>query len=257
MTPFYFGTRARRLFGIYSPSRKSAGRKAAVLCAPFGQEYIRAHRSLRQLAVVLNNAGYHALRFDYFGTGDSAGDMVDASLVGWQDDIGTAIEELRDTSGANRVTLMGMRLGGTLAARVIAGGRRDVDAAVLWDPVASGAAYVAAMIEGASNAVRAKPRPQESGGGHEVLGFPLTAAMARDIDAIRLDLAVAALSTRTLVIASNPQSLAELEALHASALNDKVQLEQIPTDAAWLKSVDGVGALPTPILQRIVQWAGG
>ena len=66
-----------------------------VLCYPWGSEYIHAHRALRQLATRLSMAGFHTLRFDYFGTGDSAGEMEDADLGVWEDDIETAIEELK------------------------------------------------------------------------------------------------------------------------------------------------------------------
>src|SRR3954451_13983708 len=76
MTPLFFGSRARRLFGIYEPGRSgSRVPRAAVLCHPWGQEYIRAHRSMRRLANMLSATGRDTLRFDYFGTGDSAGDM--------------------------------------------------------------------------------------------------------------------------------------------------------------------------------------
>ena len=46
-----------------------------MLCYPWGSEYIYAHRSLRLLAQRRAAAGIHTLRFDYFGTGDSDGDI--------------------------------------------------------------------------------------------------------------------------------------------------------------------------------------
>ena len=111
MTPLFFGSGARRLFGIYEPGRSgSRTSRAAVLCNPWGQEYIRAHRSMRQLAKMLTASGRDTFRFDYYGTGDSAGDMVDADLAGWENDIGSAIDEVKDTSGSPRVALLGLRL---------------------------------------------------------------------------------------------------------------------------------------------------
>ncbi len=47
--------------------------KSIVLCHPWGQEYLRAHRSMRQLGNLLAAAGHHVFRLDYFGTGDSGG----------------------------------------------------------------------------------------------------------------------------------------------------------------------------------------
>ena len=43
-------------------------------------EYMRTHKAVRQLTMMLAKAGYHLLRFDYFGTGDSAGDGEDVTV---------------------------------------------------------------------------------------------------------------------------------------------------------------------------------
>ena len=37
---------------------------------------------------------------DYYGTGDSAGELEDGTLAGWEGDIRTALEELAETSQA-------------------------------------------------------------------------------------------------------------------------------------------------------------
>ena len=146
MTPFYFGTGRQRLFGIYEPAVLTGrGKRGAVLCYPWGPEYVHAHRVMRQLAIRLASAGIHTLRFDFFGTGDSAGEMVDADLGTWEADIELAIEELLDIVGSARLTLIGLRLGATLAARVAARRPRDVDTLVLWDPILSGPDYLASL----------------------------------------------------------------------------------------------------------------
>ena len=247
MTPFFFGTRQRRLFGVYSPARaparsaaSGAGTRAVVLCNPWGQEYLRAHRALRHLAGLLNDTGVHVLRFDYFGTGDSTGDMPDASLAGWQDDIETAIDELKDTTDAARVGLVGLRLGGTLAARVAARRRKDVDSLVLWDPVASGAAYLDELRAGAT------PRAGERGGGHEVMGFALGEAMA--VEMATLSLPTEGLPARSLVVCST----ADVPAAGTPGLPP---VETIESQPAWLEDRhSGAGAVPVRVLQRMAQW---
>src|SRR5262245_11041326 len=110
MTPMFIGSGGRRLFSVFQPSGRARGR-AALLCYPWGHEYIFAHRSLSHLAFALNRAGYDVLRFDYFGTGDSAGELEDADIDGWLADIDTAAEELMEVSGAKRLTLVGLRFG--------------------------------------------------------------------------------------------------------------------------------------------------
>ena len=140
MNPFFLGTSQRRLFGIHTPAAARAGRpRAAVLCQPAGDEYIYAHRSMRQLGIRLALCGFDTLRFDYFGTGDSAGEPGDTDEAGMRADVVTAIETLRDLAAADRVTLIGLRAGADVAAQVAASrimGAPDViEALVLWDPL--------------------------------------------------------------------------------------------------------------------------
>ena len=148
MTPFYFGSTSRRLFGAYAPARGAGiSASAVLLCYPWGQEYIRAHRSMRVLANMLCAAGFHVLRFDYFGTGDSAGESRDASLGSWEADIETAMQELQDTSGASRIVLIGLRLGATAAAKLAIRKPREIEALVLWDPVIQGSEYLQELFD--------------------------------------------------------------------------------------------------------------
>src|SRR5262245_22848667 len=111
MTPFYFGSDARRLFGIYEPARPVGGpARMAVLCHPSGDEQIHAYRTMRQLAAMIAQLGVHVLRFDYYGTGDSAGETSENGGAGWCGDVGTAITELRNITGGTMVSLVGLRL---------------------------------------------------------------------------------------------------------------------------------------------------
>ncbi|MBI4995378.1 MAG: alpha/beta fold hydrolase [Rhodocyclales bacterium] len=261
MTPFYFGSGSRRLFGLYTPARVGAvGNRAVVLCPAWGQEYLCAHRSMRQLANMLNAAGFHVLRFDYFGTGDSAGDMTQGDLGGWEADIDTAIEELKDTCGALRVALVGLRMGGTLAARVAARRTADVDALILWDPVVDGCAYKEEIMrmgeQDARELGRSTERAADQGGGHEVLGFPLTERLAEDFGKIDLAAQIGSVRARTAVVVSRP--LAADSALAAALASGAGQpartIELIESQAAWINDdAEGAGAVPVKVLQRIVQ----
>jgi pimeloyl-ACP methyl ester carboxylesterase len=139
MEPFLFGE--RNLLGIYHPSAGPAKDSGVVLCPPILSEYMRAHGCLRQLAAELASLGHHVLRFDYFGTGDSAGDISGATVPIWLDDISAACEELRSVTGVMNVSLVGVRLGAALAASA-AGNCEGVRRMVLWDPVDDGARYL-------------------------------------------------------------------------------------------------------------------
>jgi uncharacterized protein len=138
VNPLYLGTQERRLFAAYEPAAVKEGRtRAAVLCHPWGAEYVYAHRTMRQLAVKLSACGFHTLRFDYFGTGDSGGGDSEANPAAAETDVESAIEGLQDIVGAARVTLVGLRLGATLAARAAMRREENVEALVLWDPIVS------------------------------------------------------------------------------------------------------------------------
>jgi pimeloyl-ACP methyl ester carboxylesterase len=136
VNPLYLGTQERRLFAVYEPAAvKDRPARAAVLCHPWGSEYVYAHRSMRQLAVKLSARGFHTLRFDYFGTGDSGGEDAEADPAAAVADIESAAEGLQDMLGVARVALIGLRLGATLAARAAMRRKGNVDALVLWDPI--------------------------------------------------------------------------------------------------------------------------
>ena len=173
MNAFFFGTSDHPLFGAYDPP-PGGGRRGVVLCHPWGREYLLAYPSLRHLARVLSARGWHVLRFDYFGTGDSAGDESALGVGQWLADVDMAVTELRDISHASRVALAGLRLGAALAAQAAAR-RPDIDRVVLWDPVFDGRAYLAQL--GATR----QSAPTES---VDVLGAVLTAELRSDMLAV-------------------------------------------------------------------------
>lgn len=116
-----------------------------VLCNPFGYEAMCLHRCYRILAERIAAAGIPTLRFDYHGTGDSAGSDHDPDrLAAWTASISIAIEELRRRAEIKDVTLFGVRLGATLAT--LAGTeRQDLAGLVLWSPYLTGRAFLREM----------------------------------------------------------------------------------------------------------------
>ncbi len=143
MNPFYFGNPEKPLFGVYHPPKIQQnlnGNKGVLLCYPQAREYEMTHWAMRRLADMLSKAGVHVLRFDYSGTGDSAGNYSSGSLTQWKADIRIAMNELKDTAWVKKVSLVGLRLGATLAALVAE--ETEVENLVLWDPVVNGKDYM-------------------------------------------------------------------------------------------------------------------
>lgn len=258
MTPFFFGRGRRRLFGLYEPPLDAgAGTRAVLLCQSWGAEYIHAHRAVRHLAKLLSEAGFHALRFDYQGTGDSAGEAEDAAVAAWEDDVAQAIEELEAMSGTPRLSLVGMRIGANLAAAVAARRPASVGQLVLWDPVLNGNDYVAELHARAharlSGVPLLHPRPAASGGGYEVLGHPMTAALEREFRALDLTAMVPALPARTHVILTVPQPGHDTLIDLLSQRCIQVTVDYATVLPPWVERYPD-GDIPIDTLQRVVQW---
>lgn len=145
--PFYFPSGSENLFAVrYSPPSHSSDRPrpGVLICGADGHEYARAHRNLQQIAVQLSSAGFEVLRFDYSGCGNSSGENATATTNRWVREIFDAAEILHQRTPLASLSIMGVRLGATLAARAVdqyldAGSVKHL---ILWDPVVSGARYL-------------------------------------------------------------------------------------------------------------------
>ncbi len=241
---------------MYTPAAGGGARqRGVVLCHPFGQEYLRAHRSVRYLERQLAASGLHVLRFDYGGTGDSDGCMSGSSLSDWEADIATAIDELKETSDLAKVSLVGLRLGAALAARVAVRRPRDIDLLVLWDPVIDGATYVDELFASESARRGGPPlrRGAASGGGHEILGYPFTEALERDLRTVDTIATLRQARARIAMITSAPDPAgARLNAARAEAGEAPAVVEYQPGESVWVSDpLLGAGAVPVRLLQKL------
>jgi pimeloyl-ACP methyl ester carboxylesterase len=256
MNPVFFGSSGKPLFGIYHPPRAQTVRPAGVvLCYPFGQEYMRAHRAFRQLAMLLTKSGFNVFRFDYFGTGDSAGDSSEGTIEQWVEDVGTAIEELKDTSGVSTVSIVGLRLGAVLGA-LAAAPRADVESVVLWDPVVDGQAYSTAIIQEGINHESHRSTPVAVGGNVVgVLGFPFTSAMKAGLASIEMRELALAPRTRALVMVSEDREEYVEFARTIGSRHEHSSYQCIPATGNW-NEVDNNGSalIPQAVIQGIVAY---
>ena len=249
MKPFFFDNGTGLLYGVYHSPRTSIWRnEGVVVCYPFAHEYIRAHRACQQLAVHFSGAGFPVLRFDYTGTGDSDGDPAELSVDRWMDDIRCAILELKQLASVQRVSLIGLRLGATLAAS-LADQRRNIANLVLWDPVVAGAAY-ADWLELADTA--SFPSERHPGRGPtELMGYVYNSQLREQIR--QLDLyGLKVLPSRNLVLATTGEGdYAEL----ITCLKGKrchVKLIQAPYEWNWDHEIVGRLYLPGVLLRKMV-----
>ncbi len=255
-TPLHFGPPAHPLFGVYHPPQGAADRDlGVVVCAPIGREYMKSHRALRQLAIRLARSGFHALRFDYRGCGDSSGEPERMDLADWAGDVGHAAENLKDRAGLAKVAVVGLRLGGTLAL-LGAAGRRDVDALMLWEPILDGPAYLQEMAEVHAQWRRARGIEGGEGGDaqRELLGFPVGDRLRASLQSLTLPLE-RRLARRALVMRDHesPADTAVIDAL--KKLGTSVDRRVTASERIWLDDDDAERAIvPAGILETAVSW---
>ena len=255
MNPFFFGSSRRPLYGVYHPAKSRKPRTTGVvLCYPLWQEYMRAHRAFRQLAMMLSKAGFPVLRFDYFATGDSGGAGEEGDVSQWIADIGTAIDELKDMAGVSKVSLVGLRVGASLAA-MAAVQRQDLDHVLLWDPVVSGDRFLKHVLATHATPGSTAPGPRATVG---VSGFPLTEDMRAALSRIDLLEAPASPARETIIMVSDDRE--EYRALRdrLGQRRARARYAHIASAGNW-DEIDRFGSalLPQQIIQGIVSCLAG
>jgi alpha/beta superfamily hydrolase len=183
MNPFFFGPSEGPLFGIYYPaSADAAGGRGIVICQSLWQEYIRAHWACTQMAQSLSSLGFHVLMFDYFSTGDSAGDSGEGTVERWHDDIAVAVEELRETAGISQVGLLGVRFGASLLCGSCRKNKIDPFAIGYWDPAIRGTDFLS-ETEAFHHQLGLNVTKSDSGQSSALVGFPVTDSQVQSIRA--------------------------------------------------------------------------
>lgn len=255
MNPFFFGRSECPLFGIYHAPKGNARPMGVVLCPPIGQEYMRTHRALRQLSLQLNKSGAHALRFDYSGVGDSSGVDAEATMSAWLGDVCAAIDELKDTAGVANVSVVGIRLGASLAY-LATQARTDIDQVVLWDPVVKGSDYVAELI-GVSETPQRNAAAAARGETIGVGAFALTASLRRDVEAIDLCAIDKHAAKRLFLVTSEERPEYPRLRDHLAVVSDQSRYSYIAGTGSWVDAEQmGAVLLPQAIIQAVVASLG-
>lgn len=257
MEAFFFGSSSSPLYGVYHPAHSAADRfEGIVLCYPFGQEYMRAHRAFRQLSNMLAQKGYHVLRFDYRGTGDSAGELEDFTPNDWLTDTEMAVQELRDVAGVKKVSLLGLRLGGLLAAKT-AHRLGDLSRLILWDPVLSGCDYIDELTNNIHQAKKTTPdesKALSSDGSIHFNGFGMSRDFQEKLKELDLrNIPTGLAGSSLLVVSHETEGFKEIKEHWADNTQFSYQFEPAPHDWNYVDHVGGI-MLPQPILQAITRW---
>jgi len=250
LEPFFFGADTRRMFGLFrfAPSPRDIG---VVLCQPHAHEYIRCHRAFRELGQRLAWSGFHVLSFDYYGTGDSDGEYVQGGVSEWMADTALAIDVLKQKLKLERVSLLGLRLGATMAM-MTAAGRNDIDGMALWDPIVQGsdADEEIARLLATQSLDPARQRDIEH---PDVLSYPLTPKMMYDLQQINLCTAQFRSAPQLLIVETEAQGSGSRLASRVKTLGIQVDYRCIDESRVWLRE-PYESIVPQESLKTLVSW---
>lgn len=263
MNPIRFGPTDQQLFGVHHPPTGDPLGSGVLLFNPLGQEAIRCHRLFRVLADQLARAGFDVMRFDYHGTGESAGDDADGDLEYWYRDSLLAHAELLQRSRCLRVSWLGLRLGASIAAVASAACDYPLQHLLLWDPILDGGAYLQQMKDAHINARREgfgarwarnqglremTHREAEN----EVLGFAIPTGLRTQIQQLSVPLVATADARLTSLLATTDYS--ETRALQESMQmkNKKVQLHRTDTSINWMSNEAMDSSIVPPASMKLV-----
>jgi exosortase A-associated hydrolase 2 len=182
-----------RRFGVARrPRGAGVARRGAVLSVhAFGEEMNKSRHMAALQADALAASGFEVLQLDLFGCGDSSGDFGDATWTAWLQDVEAGWQWLRERTDAT-IWIWGHRTGCLLACECAA--RRGQPASLLlWQPVASGKAFLAqflrtkiigqALAEGESRSgVRELRESLTRGDALEVAGYRLSPDLALPLE---------------------------------------------------------------------------
>lgn len=265
-TAYFLPLGDERLFAfLHRPPGPCRG--GAVLCAPLAEEKLWSHRVFVSFARDLAARGFAVLRFDYRGEGDSDRPFERSDLRTRLEDTAAAIDELkRQVPELRQVTLVGLRLGATIAAAVAAT-RDDVERLVLWDPVTDGADYMQSVLRTnlmAQMAIHRKvieSREQlverlDRGETVNVEGYPVSGALFREVSGLRLPELVAATRVPTQLVSISPRPApprADLAALGAA--NAHAQMASAVEEPFW-KEIKAFYQRAGDLFRVTFEWLG-
>jgi dipeptidyl aminopeptidase/acylaminoacyl peptidase len=139
--PVTFNSERQQIVGIWHQPDGRGPFPTVLFLHGFTGNKAESHRLFVQQARALAQAGIAGLRFDFRGSGDSAGEFSEMTVAGERADARAAMRWLKRKAAvdARRIGILGMSMGGMIAAFTVAE-HPEIRAAAFWNPVAFPAA---------------------------------------------------------------------------------------------------------------------
>jgi hypothetical protein len=244
LQPLLLSADSRRLFAVYHPAAGQP-RAGVVICPPFLHEHALSYRLFALLGEALAAQNVAVLRFDYHGTGDSAGGDEEFTLDSARDDAVSALSVLRDRAGSLPMFALGVRAGALVGAALVEA--VELQGLWLWQPVTEGAAYVEALRRRDDDERRSLIRYPNGGGMKDagvrdtLLGFHCSEALLEQLSRARLQPDA---RWRRSVVLDAADGSAALTASRRIALG--------PALTAWADRID-MGHFPVPPVREVAK----
>ena len=204
--------------GIHYPPVSTSERRgeAVVLAGSYGHEYARAFRNLQQLGILLAQAGFDVLRFDYAGTGNSQGEADQLTITQWTNDLRAVVEHASRLPGVTKVNAIGVRLGASLLVDAALHATENkikhighLEHLICWDPIVDGEKYLRTIAGFHRSELTGLTRflSSRGSGDFERLGYPWPRALIEGVCGIRPSCFERPSAKRCWMISSEGQSL--------------------------------------------------
>lgn len=132
---FYSGHKGQLFRLIRTPASVNGH---LLFVAPLFEQANNTRHMVTKAAIASYDSGYQSIVFDHYGTGDSQGQLADASLSVWQQDIIKQIGELRQISDKPITLSLSLSAALLLTDDMLA----MVDSVQLWQPELNGKRFV-------------------------------------------------------------------------------------------------------------------
>lgn len=173
----------------------SSGTQCVLVVPPFAEEMNKCRRMVALLATRLADGGVATVVPDFYGTGDSGGDFVDADWNLWRDDLRRTARWCAETM--TPVTgILAIRLGCSFACDdELLAALPALSRTIFWQPVLDGPRYLtqflrlrvaASMANGVQESVADLRRELSTAGEIEIAGYRISASLAAALDATKV-----------------------------------------------------------------------
>lgn len=189
--PHWLGDPQRYLYAVLHRAAVPGARLGVLLVPPLFHEQPRSRRLLAEVAAGLAALGLPSMRFDFFGTADSAGRSDQLDFDSMCLDLDIAAQALQAESGVTQVAVLAWRAAALPVARWVRDGAAPA-LVVLWEPVLDGAQWLR-ELEREDAVERCSPdryrvlRPlADAAGDQQLMGVAVSQRLRGDIAGTRL-----------------------------------------------------------------------